>query len=325
MTFTKKNYLFCLTAVFLFATQARAENACHFSEQANLPLSQSAQARTPTVDGEINGQPVKFLMDTGASQTYVMKHEADRQNLNPERIKQLTQGVGGLSSIFLVKVKDFAIGNAHATNLRFPVIDVLGQTGTAGLVGADFLMQYDIELNFAGHYIKLFRADNCQDKALAYWDPNALSVPMELVDGAKLARVQVKINGVTLWALIDSGASLTVIDLDTARKLGFSADAPGVQASGKIAGIGPDKRNSWEMTFDSFAIGDEVVQHPRIAVMEGGDQFLGRKPFEVILGRDFLTAHHVLLATSQLQFYYSYNGGQVFPTRVAAKPQQAAP
>jgi len=325
MTFPTKHYLFCLTAAFLFTTQARADNACHFSEQANLPLSQLAQSRTPLVDGAINGQPVKMLLDTGASQTYVMKQEADRQNLNPERIKKQTQGVGGLSSIFLVKVKDFAIGDAHATNLRFPVVEVQGQSGAAGLIGADFLMQYDIELNFTDHYVKLFHADGCQDKDLAYWDPKAMSVPMELTGRAKHARVQVKVNGVALWALIDSGASRTMIDLEAARKLGFAIDAPGVAYSGKIAGIGPEKRASWNMTFDSFAIGDEVVQHPRIAVMEGADSFLGRKPFDMILGRDFLTAHHVLLATSQQQFYFSYNGGQVFPTHDAAKPQQAAP
>ena len=325
MTFTKKNVLFCLTAVFLFSAQARADNACHFIEQANLPLSYAEKSRTPTVDGEINGNRVKMLLDTGASQTYVMKDEADRQNLNPERIKQQTQGVGGLSSIFLVKIKDFAIGEAHAKNLRFPVVEILGQPGTAGLIGADFLMQYDIELNFADRYVKLFHADHCQERDLAYWDPKAMSVPMEMGEGSKHARVQVKLNGVTLWALIDSGASRSVVDLDAARKLGFSADAPGVKFSGKIVGIGPEKRDSWNMTFDSFAIGDEEIQHPRIAVMEGAETFLGRKPFDMILGRDFLTAHHVMLATSQQQFYFSYNGGQVFPTRDTARPQQVAP
>jgi predicted aspartyl protease len=327
MIFTKKNYLFCLTAALLFAPQARADSACHFSEQADLQLSHPEQSRTPTVDGEINGKPVKFLLDTGASRTYVMRAEADRQNLNPERINQQTQGVGGLTSIFLVKIKDFAIGNAHATNLRFPVIDAMEHTGAAGLVGVDFLMQYDVELNFADHRIKLFRAEHCQERDLAYWDQHAMSVPMAFFNDSKHTRVQVKVNGTTMWAMIDSGASRTLIDGDAARKLGFSAAAPGVTYSGKIAGIGPEKRDSWNMTFDSFAIGDEVVQHPRIAVMDGWDGFRGRKEFDIILGRDFLAAHHVMLATSQGLFYYSYNGGQVFPTheRSAAKPEQAAP
>jgi len=34
----------------------------------------------------------------------------------------------------------------------------------------------------------------------------------------------------------------------------------------------------------------------------------------MILGADFLRAHHVLFAHSQGQFYFSYLGGKVFKT-----------
>jgi predicted aspartyl protease len=327
MKITNKNYMAFLTAAIFCTAQASAESACHYREQADLAFSHAEPGTTPSVAGAINGQPVKFLLDTGASQTYVLKQEADRQHLNPERIKKQAQGIGGLSSIFLVKIKDFAIGDAHATNLRFPVIETMGTNGTGGIIGADFLMQYDVELNFADNRVKLFRADHCEERDLAYWDKNAMSIPMELTSGSKHARIQVKINGVPLWALIDSGASRTFIDRDIARKLGFSAEKPGVKYSGKVAGIGPQKRESWTMTFESFAIGDEVVQHPRIAVIADDDEFIGRKQYGVVLGRDFLSAHHVLIATSQLQFYYTYNGGEVFPVSEEhlAKAAPAAP
>jgi predicted aspartyl protease len=312
-----------LSAPFSSATAA---SACRYIEQASLDLSRSNTSGTPTVEGKINGTPVNMLLDTGASQTYIMRAEADRQNLNPERTRGITQGIGGVSSIFLVKLKDFAIGNAHATNLRFPVVETKNPD-IAALIGADFLMQYDVELQLADNRVKLFRAEHCQDKALAYWDQNAMAVPMELVDGKYWSRVQVKINGATLWALIDSGAGRSFIDLSAARKLGFAPDAPGVKYSGKVSGIGPEKRDTWNMTFDSFAIGEEMVQHPRIGVVDDGDTFLGRKPFQMVLGRDFLRTHRALLAHSQEQFYFSYNGGTVFPTNevVASAATNAAP
>jgi len=268
-----------------------------------------------------------MLLDTGASRTYIMRTEADRQNLNPERIRQQTQGIGGLTSVFLVKVKEFGIGDAHAVNLRFPVLETMEKTGIAALVGADFLMQYDVEMDLAQNRVKLFRADHCQDKALAYWDQHAMSVPMTLTEGASSPLVQVKINGVTLSALVDSGASRTLVNLSTARKLGFAIDAPGVTSSGKAQGIGSARKDVWNMTFDSFAIGDETIRQPRIGVLDDTETFLGRVPFQMILGRDFLRAHHVLLAQSQMQLYYSYNGGTVFATHepVAASTQQAAP
>jgi predicted aspartyl protease len=305
---------------------AHAAGTCRYIEQASLDLSRSNPWSTPTVDGEINGKPVKMLLDTGASQTYIMRAEADRQNLNPERTRTMTQGVGGLTSIFLVRLKDFAIGNARATNLRFPVLET-GNPDIAALIGADFLMQYDVELQLAENRVKLFRANDCQDKALAYWDQNAMAVPMELIDGKYSARVQVKINDVTLWALIDSGASRSFVDLSTARKLGFATDAPGVKHSGKVGGIGAEKRDSWNMTFDRFAIGDEVIQHPRIGVIDEGDGFVGRKPFQMVLGRDFLRSHRALLANSQLLFYFSYHGGTVFPAHdvIASTATNAAP
>ena len=128
----------------------------------------------------------------------------------------------------------------------------------------------------------------------------------------RLPRVQVKLNGQTIWALIDSGAAESSVDLDTARRLGMSTDASGVVDGGEATGFGTNTRKLWNMTFDSFAIGDEVVQHPRLAVMESAEHFTGRREHEMLLGRDFLRAHHVLLAQSQMQVYFTYNGGQVF-------------
>lgn len=323
-----RNDCFCFTVVVAILSthlQARADSACRFIEQASLALSSSSPSGTPTVAGRINGQPVSMLLDTGASRTFIMRAEADRQNMNPERIRQQTQGIGGLTSVFLVKVKEFGIGDARTANLRFPVLETMDKTGIAALVGADFLMQYDVELDLARQRVKLFRADRCQDKALAYWDEHALSVPMTMTDGGSSPLVQVQINGVTLTALVDSGASRSLVNLSTARTLGFAPDAPGVKLRSQATGIGSAKKDVWNMTFASFAIGDEVIQHPRIGVLDDTDMFLGRVPFQMILGRDFLRTHHVMLAQSQMQLYYSYNGGTVFapPEPVAAKPQAA--
>lgn len=105
---------------------------------------------------------------------------------------------------------------------------------------------------------------------------------------------------------------MSIIELDAARRLGFSTTAPGVTDGGVAVGIGSEKPKLWNMTFDSFEIGDEQVQHPRIAVVESAPNYRGRKEFDMRLGRDFLSAHHVLLAPSQKLFYYSHNGRKVF-------------
>lgn len=291
---------------------AHADNACHYIEQANLELTHPDNARLPTVMGEINGKPVHMEINTGASDTFMMRSEADRQNLNPERMAWQVQSMAGSKSMFLVKVKDFAIGGAHATNLRFPVIEGMEHTDVAGIIGADFLMHYDLDLDFTGNRVKLFEADHCQDKALAYWDDKAMSVPLEFTSERYRPLVQVQINGKPIWALISTGSARSTLDVDAARRLGLSTDAPGVTYRGKTAGAGNEKVDYWNMTLDSFTLGDEVIQHPRIVVAESTYQFRGRKQYDMVLGRDFLSAHHVLLAQSQKRIYYTYNGGTVF-------------
>jgi hypothetical protein len=94
---TQKRIGFTLVAALLLSasfTQARADSACHYIEQASLDISPPPQSTVPTVSGEINGKPVKMLLDTGSYGTLVLRAEADRQNLNPERINRQVQGKG---------------------------------------------------------------------------------------------------------------------------------------------------------------------------------------------------------------------------------------
>ena len=93
--------------------------------------------------------------------------------------------------------------------------------------------------------------------------------------------------------------------------------------------------NSWIGTFESFAIGNEVIRSPRIAF---ADLFRyttytetgSRLPKSVenlpamLLGVDFLRAHRVLIAPSQGKVYFTYEGGPVFPVN-AAKPCSERP
>lgn len=324
MTLSNKKYLHCFTFAASVLLSTHAASACRYIEQANLEVAHNAQSVIATVDGELNGQPIKFGLDTGLTNTMLLRGAVEKQGLMPLRTRRQLQGVGGGTSIFLVKVKDIAIGGAHAKNLQIEAVDALENAGVTGLIGVDFLMQYDVDLNLADNRIKLFRAEDCQDRALAYWDKDAASVPMEYIGGARRPRVQVKLNGVSVWALIDSGATQSSVDLDTARRLGMSVDAPGVTAGGYAKGLGTNTRKLWDMTFDSFAIGDEVVQHPRMAVMDNAEYVIGQRQHEMILGRDFLRAHHVLLAHSQMLVYFTYNGGQIFLKDAVQLPRVAA-
>lgn len=299
-------------AALIAAGPARAESACHYVEIANLDVSYPKSHLSPAVHGAINGSPIDMLLDTGSGMTYLLRSDVEKLGMTPARTRAQAYGVGGNVSIFQVKIKDFAIGAAHVKNVSFPVIEALEDSALAGIVGDDFLLQYDVELNLGAKQVKLFQPEHCGDKGLAYWNPDAQTVPMQFEADSKRPLIQVQINGVAIWALVDTGAANSALDLAAARRLGLDINSPGVTAAGKAMGVGNEKRNVWNMTFDSFAIGDEVIQHPRISVMDDGGNYPGRKPHEMLLGHDFLRTHHVLLAPSQMLMYFSYSGGQVF-------------
>lgn len=194
MTFFCKNpfFRFSVISLLLLAPQAHAASTCHYIEQAILVIAPGNRAQAATVNGEINGTAVNMALDTGSTQTSLLRTAAENLGLTPARTRRQTQGVGGSTSIFTVKLKDFAVGNAHVKNRDFQVLEAMEDSGAAGIIGNDYLLQYDVELDFAENRAKLYRAEQCQEKALAYWDADASAVPMEIMSESTLPRVKIK-------------------------------------------------------------------------------------------------------------------------------------
>ncbi len=104
----------------------------------------------------------------------------------------------------VLKVPDF---------LLVPKIE--GTTSFGAVLGADFLFQADMELSLREQKATFYSPVDCQDKFLAVWNKNALSVPMAEpnAEGTHLPLITVEVNGVPLRALINSTVEHTVIDV----------------------------------------------------------------------------------------------------------------
>ena len=309
------------------AAQA-ADAACRYQEIATLPLELLDQSAAPVMQGSINDQPVQMLLDTGAQHTYLIKAEMDRQGLSMARQKRQIAGVGGATSMLLVRIRDMAVGPAHVSNANFSVVDALDKAKFAAIVGADFLSQADMEVSLAEQQAKFFHADGCRDKALAYWDSKALDIPMQSISLKDQRQViEVEVNGQKVRAIIDTGASFSVLSLAAAERAGVTPQSAGVGSAGFMSGVGSEKVAAYNAPFETFSIGDETIRHPHIRIADWHlTQWFGRNGPEMLLGRDFLKTHHVLLAMSQNRLYFSYLGGQVFlnpPKDVATAPAVA--
>lgn len=321
--------LLLATATVTLAAHARDAGSCKYVPIAELPITLSGPLLEPLIDGEIDGSKAIMLVDTGSSVNMITRATADKRHLPLMQSGTYAQGAGGATVLYGVKLKDFAAGPAHSGKSGMPVIGEMSmQQHFDAIVGAEFLLQADMELALTSRQLKFFRASDCRDTFLAYWDKDAMEIPFTSSDSQNLnPQFLVEINGKSFRAIIDTGASISVIMEHAAAEAGVNTDSPGVTLAGHFGGVGADQAKHWNANFATFSIGSETIANATIAIMqESSSGRSGMRP-EVLLGRDFLRAHHILFAMSQQRLYVSYTGGPVFykPALAATPAAMATP
>ena len=150
--------------------------------------------------------------------------------------------------------------------------------------------------------------------------------------------VTVLLNGHAIPAEIDSGSPQTIVTPAAARTAGVNlAHAAGQD---EIGGVGARRVVAQVATFDTFTLGDETIRNAKLIVaemwkynkLEETGTRLGSHTHDMeqplmLLGADFLHAHHVLIANSMGLMVFSYMGGPVFDIsqrQVAATNQAGA-
>jgi predicted aspartyl protease len=310
-----------LLSATLLCAAAHAEQdppGCKFVQVAEVPLHYTGPSLQVMTDGTINGVPGPMLVDTGAFESMLTRTGTERRDLRLSFTGSHAIGIGGYSRLYNTRLRDFTVGPAKSGHGWFLVV---GDTGEApafdAIVGAPFLLQADMELSLAEKKMRFFRSVNCDAKSfLGYWQGDIYEIPFEHhLDDSPNPHFTVQVNGKELEAMIDSGAKVTSITADAAKRIGLKLDAPGVTRAGYSVGIGTDRAPRWAARVN-LKIGAEAVENADIGVL-GADSPNG---VEVILGDDFLRAHRVLFAMSQKKLYISYVGGEPFRQRTALEP-----
>jgi hypothetical protein len=175
--------------------------------------------------------------------------------------------------------------------------------------------------------VRVYQPKGCGGARLAYWSPHALEVLLQRDD--KIA-FNVAVDGKLVRAVLDSGASHSVLALEQAKARGVHPGSAGAAPAGCVRGFGAKPVDAWAAPFDSVAIGDELIRSPRLrfadlwlhtSYTETGSRQKTRfaSPPQMLLGADFLRSHRVLVARSQGKMYFTYEGGTVFPESPAAR------
>ena len=117
---------------------------------ASFHAAEKAEVRIPRaenghyyVSGYINGRPVDFMVDTGASAVAMNMHDARRLGVNFRRgIKGNASTAGGIVNTYHVDLDKLSIGNITVHQVRSTV--VIGNFPAQVLLGNSFLSQIEM-------------------------------------------------------------------------------------------------------------------------------------------------------------------------------------
>lgn len=322
----------CLFAGLALAGGAVADGAkCRFVRIVDWPIRMVRNHIV--VDGAINGRKVGIILDTGAQQSLILRSAAVRLDLpRREATGYRMYGVGGETKVEIASVDDFKLGAVSTTGMQlFVAGEVDLGDGVDVLLGEDFLRRFDVEFDLPHAAVRLYQPKDCENASLAYWSREvAGEVEIEPVTDARpRISLTVRINGRPIDAMLDSGASTSVLTKQDAAAVGVTPDTPGVTAGYASGGLGAKSVDSWIGPFQSFAIGNESIPDIRIrfadiwkgsTVTATGSRIARNVSVTepMLLGADFLRAHRTLVAHSQRRLYFTYSGGPVFQADPAA-------
>ncbi len=305
-----------LLAALASAPRASAAEGCKLLALGELPVAM--KGLKPVVSAKINGEPVSLVADSGAFFSLLNSEEATRLKMKSERLEGVRLSVRGVNGAVDAAVKvadDFTVLKHTFKNIEFVTAESQFGSGTGGVLGQNFLNIWETEFDLADGAIRLFKADGCQNAALAYWStttPYSVIAVDRSEKGSRNIRGRVSVNGVELPAVFDTGSDRSMLSLRGAARAGIGRNDPVLKAGGVSGGIARRMVQTWIAPVRSFKIGDEEIRNTRLRVGE-----IELDDADMLIGADFFLSHRILVANSQRKLYLSYNGGPVFNLEVA--------
>lgn len=285
----------------------------------------------------IEGKNELLQVDTGAQLSELTRDVVADLKLDRESVYIAEIDVSGQYADEAARVQSFTIGNLHASKVDFmvPKFNPYGEGNkdVAGLLGADILKNYDLEIDFGAMKMSLLSPDHCPGKVI-YWPATAVAaVPIEVTKDGDIT-FPVTLDGHQVLATLDTGAYSTTVNLSYAEeKMGLTPTSPGVTTNGALAhthGSVTYHTRFKTLTFGDDATGSLTMANPEsdlIANFMGnsdvaGEQRTGSKlpsRHESVVLPDMLLGMNVL---RHLHIYIAYGEQKLYitPASAPAKP-----
>jgi clan AA aspartic protease (TIGR02281 family) len=297
------------TAFIATGGTVKAE-ACQLQQVASFPINVgiSDQVLLPVLlDGK---RATNFLVDTGAPMSLVTAGIADELKLSRHTAHTGVIGAGGGVINQKVGFNSLKLGNLIDRNPWFFVKPNFQNEiyNIGGIFAADYLYDYDVDLDFSQKKINLFLQSNCGDQVV-YWNNSYVAIPIEVNNGRHII-VEVKLDGKPIKAMLDTGATNSSITVRRARELyDLAIDAPDVTASGKTITADGAELQTYRHQFKTLEVGGITFKNPRISLLSEPRIAENQMP-ELVLGMREL---------ERLHLYIAYHDSMIYATSLDAE------
>ena len=259
-----------------------AYGSCPLIPLAEMPLEE--RGNLLFVLAKINGSDATLLVDTGAERTLLTEAAVERLRL-PRDLRHATRtyGIGSPTASWDARLPNGIVLGATSfpvdtvTVGRFGINEVAGGSAD-GLLGADILLAFDIDLDVPGRRMTFYQARSGCPDAVPPWNERYLRV-----NGVRTRRdrllVPFELDGVAGMAVLDTGAQFSSISQGMAERTGLVEEAMATDRTVMARGAAPDQVAVRIHRFREFRVGPAVLRSPALPVVPGvggmGDALVG--------------------------------------------------
>jgi predicted aspartyl protease len=264
---------------------------------------------SPLVQVAFDGKPATLLLDTGAVTTMLTQDAVQRLGLRAERTGTITlQGVGGDSTAAVVRVRGMQLGNVTLADQPVVVTSfpLRGFPGTVpdGLLGTSTLGQFDVDLDLPHGRLGLYSARNCVSGTPDWIEPHILKSDETYAPRPDLAYLQVMLDDMPFYAIVDTGASVSFVDARAAQAAGTTSEALREVKSDLVHGVAPQDATVRRHQFRSLIIGLENYAHPMMTIGDLAPGIGG-----ILLGVDYARTHRLWISYASRRVFVGERTG----------------
>ncbi len=290
--------VFILSCMAYSAGSAQAGTTCPLVLAGALPVTY-IDGRMPVITVRIGGKELSMMVDSGSGLSAITV--ASWQALGGPPFRDLRGsygiGVGGVVQLNTGLLEDVDTGHAIAKDQAFMVSDLSvmtlrGKKLADGVLGYDFLDNFDIAFDLPDNRISLYFIQHC-DSPVAPWAGDFDAETLNINRTSLNETIPYEIDDQRLQGMIDSGAYSTLVSQAALDHAGLKPVAS-LNLAKTGFGVGNLPFSYQIEQFASAAIGAE--QFGDVWLRVGGRSLADLA--DVIVGEDYLWTHRVFISNS---------------------------